>query len=47
VRLRQPADIADRLQALRWWDWDHDTIGNRLDNFRQLPVEEFLGKYER
>ena len=44
VKRRFPEDIAERLKATAWWDWDYETIKDRLDDFR-LPVEEFLEKY--
>jgi phosphonate metabolism protein (transferase hexapeptide repeat family) len=46
IRLRQPPEIADRLQALAWWDWDHATLRACLGDFRSLPAEEFLDRYE-
>ena len=39
--------IAERLQTLAWWDWDHETLHARLRDFRNLPIEAFLEKYER
>lgn len=45
IRLRQPTEIAERLEALAWWNWDHDTLRARLDDFRRLPAEEFLERY--
>jgi phosphonate metabolism protein (transferase hexapeptide repeat family) len=43
---RFPAPIGERLQALGWWNWDHETLRVRLPDFRALPVEAFLEKYE-
>ena len=37
--------IADRLQALAWWNWSHSTLRTALPDFRSLPVEAFLEKY--
>lgn len=45
LRLRQPAAIAERLIALAWWDWPHDVLRARLDDFRTLPAEAFLDRY--
>lgn len=45
LRLRQPADIADRLIALAWWDWPHDALRMALEDFRSLEVEAFLERY--
>ena len=46
LRLRQPRAIADRLIALAWWDWSHDRLRETLADFRNLPAEAFLEKYE-
>ena len=43
---RFPEKIGERLQALGWWDWDHATLRARLGDFRNLPIEAFLEKYE-
>ncbi|MCJ7872717.1 chloramphenicol acetyltransferase [Phaeobacter sp. J2-8] len=45
MRKRQPADVAERMIALAWWDWDHDTLRARLGDFRSLSAEAFLEKY--
>lgn len=45
MRPRFPAEIADRLIALAWWDWDHETLRDRLADFRNMPVETFLDTY--
>jgi phosphonate metabolism protein (transferase hexapeptide repeat family) len=46
IRRRFPEDIADRLTALAWWDWNHETLRTALPDFRALAVEDFLAKYE-
>lgn len=45
LRLRQPREIAERLIALAWWDWSHDTLRAALSDFRALKAEAFLEKY--
>lgn len=45
LRPRFPATTADRLQALAWWDWSHETLRHALPDFRSLPAEAFLEKY--
>ncbi|MDE3239606.1 MAG: chloramphenicol acetyltransferase [Paracoccaceae bacterium] len=45
LRPRHPGPIADRLLALAWWDWPHEVLRDRLDDFRRLPAEAFLEKY--
>lgn len=46
IRRRFPEEIAERLKALAWWDWEHAQLRVALDDFRALPVEAFLAKYE-
>lgn len=45
IRARFPRAIADKVMEMAWWDWDHDTLRARLDDFRALPIEAFLEKY--
>ena len=45
IRTRFPDTIIDRLLALAWWDWDHDRLRSALDDFRSLPVEDFLDRH--
>jgi phosphonate metabolism protein (transferase hexapeptide repeat family) len=46
LRQRQPTHVAERLIALAWWDWDHVTLRDRLEDFRALSAEAFLEKFE-
>ena len=46
LRFRQPPEVAERLMALAWWDWDHAVLRERLEDFRKLPALAFLEKYE-
>ena len=46
LRWRQSEDIAERLINLAWWDWPHEVLRNRLEDFRSLPAKTFLEKYE-
>ncbi|MBV9564683.1 MAG: chloramphenicol acetyltransferase [Bradyrhizobium sp.] len=46
IRRRFPDTVADRLQQLAWWDWDHETLRVALPDFRALEIEAFLEKYE-
>jgi len=45
IRRRHPERLAEKLQAMAWWDWDHDTLGNTLADMRALSAEEFVEKY--
>jgi phosphonate metabolism protein (transferase hexapeptide repeat family) len=40
VARRFPPDVAAAVEATGWWEWDHDTIRERLADFRDL--EAFL-----
>jgi phosphonate metabolism protein (transferase hexapeptide repeat family) len=46
IRRRFPADVADRLLRLAWWNWDHEQLRRALPDFRRLPIEGFLAKHE-
>jgi phosphonate metabolism protein (transferase hexapeptide repeat family) len=46
VRRRFPQPIAERLQALSWWDWDHEALRVAVPDFRRLSIEAFLERYE-
>jgi hypothetical protein len=46
IKPRLAPDLAERVIALGWWDWSHDRLRKTLDDFRSLPVEAFLEKYE-
>ncbi|KUP94430.1 LbetaH domain-containing protein [Tritonibacter horizontis] len=46
IRRRHTEQVADRMMALAWWDWDHATLRQALPDFRALTAEAFLEKYE-
>src|SRR6202043_1528549 len=46
IRQRFPESVASRLSVLAWWDWDHEMLRGALPDFRKLPVEDFLAKYQ-
>jgi len=43
IRQRFPRPIAEALEATAWWDWDHETLTERMSDFRDLRI--FLAKY--
>lgn len=47
IRARFLPAIVTRLVELAWWNWDHATMRERLDDFRALPIEAFLERYEQ
>lgn len=44
IKQRFPADVVQKLEAIKWWDWAYDTIRERLDDF-YLPLREFVDKH--
>lgn len=46
LKMRFAETVAERLMALAWWDWSHETLRARLDDFRALRAEDFLERYE-
>jgi phosphonate metabolism protein (transferase hexapeptide repeat family) len=47
VRRRFDERTEQRLTALGWWNWSHETLRSALPDFRKLGVDAFLDKYER
>lgn len=45
VRRRFEEDVAHRLLALAWWDWEHARLHAALDDFRALSIDAFLEKH--
>ena len=43
VRRRFDPETAARIEATEWWDWDHETLADRLAAFRDLDT--FLDEY--
>ena len=46
LRARYVSDVAERMQALAWWDWSHARLRDALPDFRSMVAEAFLEKYE-
>lgn len=44
IKQRFPAEIVQRLEEIKWWDWSYDLIKERLDDF-SLPIHKFVDKY--
>ncbi len=45
IRRRFDERTASRLQALAWWDWDHERLRWALPEFRSLDIEAFLDRH--
>ena len=43
IRHRFPDDVAERLLAIAWWDWDRETLQARFQDFLDMPT--FIQKY--
>ncbi|MCL1851939.1 MAG: acetyltransferase [Peptococcaceae bacterium] len=43
INMRFPGDLIRRIEYLQWWDWDYETIKERLSDFRDM--EAFVRKY--
>jgi len=43
IRRRFDPETAARIEATEWWDWDHETLSERLAAFRDRAV--FLDRY--
>jgi phosphonate metabolism protein (transferase hexapeptide repeat family) len=46
VKQRFAPDIARRIEALAWWDWDHLRLHAALADFRALLPAAFLQKFD-
>ncbi len=45
IRERFPRSIAEHMEKLAWWDWDHARLRTALDDFRKLDAEAFLARH--
>ncbi|MFW6018788.1 MAG: DapH/DapD/GlmU-related protein [Halapricum sp.] len=43
IRRRFDPETAARIEATEWWEWDHETLVDRLEAFRDL--ETFLDRF--
>ena len=43
IKMRFPNELIIEIEQLKWWDWDHQTIKERLSDFRNMEV--FMRKY--
>lgn len=46
IRRRFSEEISERLVALAWWNWNHESLRVALPDFRKLEIDAFLDKYE-
>jgi len=43
INKRFSDDLIGKIESIKWWDWDHKTLKERLPDFRNK--EEFIRKY--
>ena len=46
IRYRFCESTRDALRRMAWWDWPHEVLAERLDDFRNLDIEAFTAKYD-
>jgi phosphonate metabolism protein (transferase hexapeptide repeat family) len=46
IKQRFDNRTAERMEKLAWWNWPHQLLHDRITDFRTLPAEQFLDKYE-
>jgi len=47
LRPRFSADIAARIERLGWWDWPPEKLARAVPDMQQMPIGEFLDRWER
>jgi phosphonate metabolism protein (transferase hexapeptide repeat family) len=45
IKPRFAPDVAAGMEALAWWDWEHERLFAALSDFRHLSGEDFLLRY--
>jgi phosphonate metabolism protein (transferase hexapeptide repeat family) len=46
LRFRFEPHIQEALMRVAWWDWSHDELRERMEDFRSLDATEFCKKYD-
>ena len=46
IRERFAPEIVAALGRIRWWDWDHETLKARMDDFRALDIAAFCARFD-
>jgi len=47
VRARFPAEIADRIERLAWWNWPRETLFEAVPDMQAMQIASFLDKWEK
>ena len=43
IKMRFDDELVEKIENCKWWDWDHQTIKDRILDFRDM--DEFVRKY--
>lgn len=46
LKMRFPAEIAARVEAMAWWDWPAERLFDAIPDMQSLPIEKFLDRWE-
>jgi carbonic anhydrase/acetyltransferase-like protein (isoleucine patch superfamily) len=46
IRRRFPDPVVESLTRIAWWDWDDDTVIDRVDDLCSPDVERFCRTYD-
>ena len=45
LRRRFPDELADRIEALAWWDWPSERLSQVVEDMSRLSAAEFVAKW--
>lgn len=45
IKNRFEDGLGEKMEALAWWDWNHDKLHEALMDFRNLDAIDFIDKY--
>lgn len=43
IKYRFEQRVIEKLQKISWWNWNHETLNDRIDDFND--IEQFIEKY--
>ena len=45
IKIKYTEDMINKLNKIAWWNWDENLIKERISDFYNLNLEEFVKKY--
>ncbi|MGF7004851.1 DapH/DapD/GlmU-related protein [Aminobacter sp. BE322] len=45
LKMRFPAEVVARIEALAWWDWPAERLFEAIPDMQRLPIEDFLDRW--